>query len=111
VAELITDEIVEAACTKVWGTGPDPWPDGFDEDFVTEGRSMVRVALTATAPLIVAREAELHAAATAPCSAEVWSWDHFTDSQVDPYWIRCTQLGPHDEHEDSNTGLRWKDVP
>lgn len=42
-----------------------------------------------------------------PCNAEVWSMDHYRDGQVDPYWIRCTQLGPHTEHEDSNTGLTW----
>lgn len=43
-----------------------------------------------------------------PCYEEVWSWDHFDpNSDMDAYWIRCTQLGPHDEHEDANTGLTW----
>lgn len=41
------------------------------------------------------------------CREEVWSWDHFRDSQVDGYWIRCSLLGPHLQHEDSHTGLTW----
>lgn len=44
---------------------------------------------------------------TGPCEEETWSWWHFTPDQVDPYWIRCTLAGPHDEHEDENTGLTW----
>lgn len=43
------------------------------------------------------------------CEAETWSWWHFRDGQVDGYWIRCTAPLPHDEHEDSDTGLRWRD--
>lgn len=46
-------------------------------------------------------------ASAEPCDAETWSMDHYRDGQVDRYWIRCTQLGPHTEHEDSNTGLTW----
>lgn len=42
------------------------------------------------------------------CPAETWSWWHFTDQQVDAYWIRCTLLGRHEEHEDENTGLCWR---
>lgn len=42
-----------------------------------------------------------------PCDEETWSWWHFTPSQLDPYWIRCTLTLPHDRHEDENTGLRW----
>lgn len=48
---------------------------------------------------------------TTPCTEEIWSWTYFTAEQVDPYWIRCTAVGPHDEHEDSNTGAKWKDTP
>jgi hypothetical protein len=44
-----------------------------------------------------------------PCDAEVWSWAIFSTEAVDPYWIRCTRLGPHDRHEDSNTGATWTD--
>lgn len=47
------------------------------------------------------------AAVSAACKEEVWSWDHFRDSQVDGYWIRCSLTGPHLEHEDSHTGLTW----
>jgi len=42
------------------------------------------------------------------CPAETWSWWHFTDQQVDAYWIRCTLTGRHEEHEDENTGLCWR---
>ncbi len=45
------------------------------------------------------------------CSEEVWSWDHFRDTQVDAYWIRCSLLGPHVRHEDSHTGLTWERSP
>ena len=44
-----------------------------------------------------------------PCDVETWSWEHFNQEQMDGYWIRCTQVGPHDEHEDANTGLTWRD--
>jgi hypothetical protein len=50
----------------------------------------------------------IKSARSEPCAAETWSWDHFTPNQVDPYWIRCTLWGDHDEHEDENTGLTWK---
>lgn len=45
-----------------------------------------------------------------PCDAEVYSWDHYRPEQIDSYWIRCTLLGKHDEHEDSHTGLKWRSV-
>jgi hypothetical protein len=43
------------------------------------------------------------------CFADTHSWWHFTPQQMDPYWIRCTEMGQHEEHHDENTGLRWKD--
>lgn len=43
-----------------------------------------------------------------PCKAETHSWSHYQPEQIDSYWIRCTRLGEHDEHEDSHTGLRWR---
>jgi hypothetical protein len=45
------------------------------------------------------------------CTEETWSWWHFSDQQMDPYWIRCTLVGPHEEHEDENTGLKWYSDP
>lgn len=42
------------------------------------------------------------------CRAETWSWEHFNDQQVDPYWIRCTLMGYHEIHEDECTGLTWR---
>lgn len=44
-----------------------------------------------------------------PCDEEIHSWGEkaFRPEQVDPYWIRCTLLGKHVEHEDSHTGLKW----
>lgn len=42
-----------------------------------------------------------------PCTVEVLSWDLFNERQVDRYWIRCNRVGPHLEHEDSNTGAHW----
>lgn len=44
-----------------------------------------------------------------PCEAEIHSWTYFTPEQADSYWIRCGLLGPHTEHEDSNTGAHWTD--
>lgn len=41
------------------------------------------------------------------CQAETRSWDHFRPEQIDSYWIRCTQWGPHDRHKDGHTGLTW----
>ena len=46
--------------------------------------------------------------ARSECPAETWSWEHFRDTQVDGYWIRCTLTTPHGEHEDEHTGLRWR---
>jgi hypothetical protein len=43
-----------------------------------------------------------------PREAETHSWRHFNAEQADSYWIRCTLQGPHDEHEDANTGLTWR---
>jgi hypothetical protein len=43
------------------------------------------------------------------CTGETHSWSHFNNSQIDPYWIKCTLTVPHFEHYDSNTGLRWTD--
>lgn len=48
--------------------------------------------------------------ASGVCTAETWSWRHFTSEQVDAYWIRCTLGGPHEQHEDENTGLTWTDT-
>lgn len=44
------------------------------------------------------------------CSAETRSWDHFRPEQIDSYWIRCTEFGPHDRHKDAHTGLSWSDT-
>lgn len=41
------------------------------------------------------------------CREETYSWRHFTPQQMDGYWIRCTLLGLHSEHEDEHTGLTW----
>jgi hypothetical protein len=49
------------------------------------------------------------AAASAPCGAELHSWDVFRSGQVDPYWMRCHLVGPHDEHENSETGATWRE--
>lgn len=43
-----------------------------------------------------------------PCKAETHSWSHYRPEQIDSYWIRCTLIGKHDEHEDSHTGLKWR---
>lgn len=51
---------------------------------------------------------EVEAVDATPCTAEKWSWDLFRAEQVDPYWMRCHLLGPHDEHENSETGAKWK---
>lgn len=43
------------------------------------------------------------------CTSEKHSWDYFKPEQVDSYWMRCHRLGPHDEHENSETGAKWRD--
>lgn len=42
-----------------------------------------------------------------PCGDELWSWHYFQPEQVDPYWMRCDRIGPHDEHKNSETGAHW----
>ena len=42
-----------------------------------------------------------------PCKAEIWSWDIFRHQEVDPYWMRCHLIGPHEKHENSETGATW----
>lgn len=42
------------------------------------------------------------------CGEETFSWWHFSSEQMDPYWIVCLLEGPHEEHHDEHTGLRWK---
>lgn len=44
------------------------------------------------------------------CTEETYSWWHFTPEQLDPYWIRCTLVIPHDVHQDEHTGLTWTGV-
>jgi len=41
------------------------------------------------------------------CRAEIHSWDYFNQNQTGSYWMRCHLLGPHKEHENSETGARW----
>lgn len=42
-----------------------------------------------------------------PCDEEKWSWDLFSTEAVDPYWMRCHLVGPHETHENSETGAKW----
>lgn len=56
-----------------------------------------------------AKALDLRAHAHDECDAEIYSWDYFSVDAVDPYWIRCGRVGPHEEHEDSNTGAKWRD--
>lgn len=54
---------------------------------------------------------ELTAPDPEPCDAELHSWDYYRPEQVDPYWMRCDQLGAHDEHKNSETGAHWPVEP
>lgn len=116
--DLITEEIVELLAKRLYGDRiaaerhPANWPEWAElhRTVARPIREAARGHLEVLVPLIVAREQEVRAIASAPCDAETWSWDHYTHRAVDPYWIRCTQLGPHDEHEDANTGLTWKET-
>lgn len=58
---------------------------------------------------LAAAHDEEDATASEPCDSEIWSWSRFSPDAVDPYWIRCGLIGPHTEHEDSNTGAHWTD--
>ena len=86
--------------------------DGSDE----EQREPNARYMAAVSPDVVLalldRIAELEADATdidaEPCQSEKWSWDLFRPEQVDGYWMRCHLLGEHDEHENSETGAKWK---
>lgn len=42
------------------------------------------------------------------CKSDIWSWSVFSDNAVDPYWIQCTLIGNHTEHENSETGVKWR---
>lgn len=42
------------------------------------------------------------------CDEEIHSWRLFNSEQVDSYYMRCHLLGPHEEHENSETGAKWK---
>src|SRR3546814_16107517 len=44
-----------------------------------------------------------------PCDSEKHSWDYYRPGQVDSYWMRCHLVGPHDEHENSETGATWRE--
>jgi len=97
----IPDVAVEAAAEAMAGElGIDWSDDAADKD---EARRMVRIALTAG--LAAIKEAKR--ISSEPCDAEIHSWERFTPDQVDSYWIRCSRVGPHDDHEDSDTGLTW----
>lgn len=65
------------------------------------GPRPVGVRLVGTSPID-------HDDLTRECDEETLSWDHFTPEQMDRYWIRCTFMGPHDEHKDEITGLTWR---
>lgn len=41
------------------------------------------------------------------CTAELPSWPYFRPEAVNFYYMRCHLLGPHDEHENSETGAKW----
>jgi hypothetical protein len=45
----------------------------------------------------------------ANCTAEMWSWNYFQPAQIDAYYMRCHLSGDHDEHENSETGAKWRD--
>lgn len=44
-----------------------------------------------------------------PCDAEMHSLDYFR-SHPDSYWLRCDLIGPHEVHENSHTGAKWRDA-
>lgn len=57
--------------------------------------------------VLAVRELHKPEPAEVPCDSETWSTDHYGPA-VDPYWIRCTLTGRHDEHGDpGNTGCTW----
>jgi hypothetical protein len=115
--ELITEELVELLAKRLYEARiaaeryPANWPE-WAELHRTIARPLREAAhghLEVLAPLIVARDQEVSAAAADPCDSEVWSTDYF-GQHFDRYWIRCNRLGPHTEHEDANTGLTWKET-
>ena len=71
---------------------------------IAEPGTKTRAGLRAA---FAAREAA-EAAASEPCREELPSWSYFTSQQVDSYWMRCHELGPHEEHKNSETGAHWR---
>lgn len=46
-----------------------------------------------------------------PCDAEMHTFDYFkSHHDIDGYWMRCDLIGPHEEHENSHTGAKWRDA-
>lgn len=46
-----------------------------------------------------------------PCDAEMHTLDYFRGHEdIDSYWMRCDLIGPHEEHENSHTGAKWRDA-
>lgn len=95
----------------VWSGGAVPEPShevcsecGDDDDCAFFSELMEILA----AILALSRDAAPEEPDDEPCKAETHSWSHYRPEQIDSYWIRCTRLGEHDEHEDSHTGLRWR---
>ena len=57
--------------------------------------------------IVAVRELHKPEPADVACDSETWAPDHYGQA-VDPYWIRCTRQGRHDEHSDAgNTGCTW----
>ena len=94
---------------EAWNATPDYAPTEYDRGRVEQRHDM-------TTQLLEAIEADRAAVLAEqrtyePCDAEIWSWEIFQPEQVDPYWMRCHLLGPHDEHENSETGATWPRLP
>lgn len=46
---------------------------------------------------------------TRECKSLIYSTWKLDPNHYDGYWMECGKIGPHTEHEHSDTGVKWND--
>ena len=78
------------------------------ESFYPVSERIAKRILEEAGPQLLEIRDEEERIAHEDCGEQLFSWDYFKQNQVDGYWMSCDLLGPHDEHENSHTGAKWK---
>lgn len=68
-------------------------------------RAMLDRSLDAIKAQAVVDRDEADRLASVPCRWEMDHWTYF--GHGDDYWMKCKLVGPHEVHEDSDTGAKW----